>query len=274
LTKIQDLIYLPLDSLSVSNFNVRKRDLETDMDKLRNCIKEVGLIEPITVRKTNTGYEVIKGQRRLLAMKELSKEGYNFDTIPCILKTLTDQEAELESLIENIHRSKLHPKDLAQAINNLINRVGSKEKVAQMLGYTVDYINFWLRNLELPKETQEKFYELSKAKMKIAQPVVSSLQQTEKQVELAKELKDVSLREMVEILDRVRENPNENIQEIKQEVKEYFDETVLYEIRIKKKYFYPLSTLSKKWNKKIKKIIEEWLNETIEEHLKQEGFTF
>lgn len=112
---------IPVVQIKVSNENVRKdlnsEDDETNLDNLANDIKQNGLINPITVREIvdeKYKYEVFAGQRRLLACRLL-----NWETIHCVIKNVSDVEAEIISLSENVQRNKMSTKDKVSMIAKL-----------------------------------------------------------------------------------------------------------------------------------------------------------
>jgi ParB/RepB/Spo0J family partition protein len=96
----QEITYIPLDAIIVSPQNVRK-DLG-DLAGLTASADEIGIQEPIGVRKVGGKYEVYKGSRRVAAAR---KAGHT--TIPAIVQEVTDSEAALRSLIENLQRKDL-----------------------------------------------------------------------------------------------------------------------------------------------------------------------
>ncbi len=97
------------DRVSVSAQNTRKKlepgQEDSSLDDLARSIQEKGLLSPILVRTAEAGFELIAGQRRLLACRKLG-----WGTIPAIVRTdLDDADATAISLIENVHRADMHP---------------------------------------------------------------------------------------------------------------------------------------------------------------------
>jgi len=88
-----------------------------NMEELKRSIAEKGVIQPITVRRFDSGYQLIAGERRLRAARDL-----DFATIPAFILDVTEDEDMLElSIIENIHREDLNPIDIAKGYWRLIN---------------------------------------------------------------------------------------------------------------------------------------------------------
>lgn len=100
-----------LSELVPNKYNPRKLFLGSAMDELGKSIKENGLIEPLVVRQLKSGeFEVVAGMRRYYALKKL-----NIDEVECHVKNLSDDQAKLISLIENIQRQNLTPMEEARA---------------------------------------------------------------------------------------------------------------------------------------------------------------
>lgn len=122
------------------------------LDELKRSILNNGLIQPITVRrKTNDQYELISGERRLRACKEV---GYK--TIPAYIIQVDSKEAMVAlALIENIQREKLNAIEVAKAYKQLIEECNlSQEQVAEKVGKDRSTITNSIRLLKLPVEVQ------------------------------------------------------------------------------------------------------------------------
>ena len=103
-----------VDKLYISNINVRKTNVN-EITELASSIDINGLINPITVRKNSDDkYEIIAGQRRYLAMKELHKH-----TIPCNIINANDEKSEEISLIENLQKNNLSNCDKVKSFSKL-----------------------------------------------------------------------------------------------------------------------------------------------------------
>lgn len=147
---------------SIQNIDVRKikpnpfqpREFfnEAALDELKNSIAEKGIIQPITVRKVEDGYELIAGERRLRAVLALTLE-----SIPAyVLKVDSDAEMLELSLIENIQREDLNPIDVARAYNKLLVDCNlTQELVAKRVGKDRSTVANFLRLLKLPVPIQE-----------------------------------------------------------------------------------------------------------------------
>ena len=152
-----DIKELNLDEINISEFNTRK-DLgagteETSLDDLANSIREKGLLNPIMVRKSKDGkYDLIAGQRRFLASKKIG-----LNTIPAIIRSeLSDTDATIISLIENVQRADMNPLDKAKAYKTIFEEYNDYTKVAQETGVSVSTIKKYLTLLDLTSTLQDK----------------------------------------------------------------------------------------------------------------------
>jgi len=110
------LQHIPLDALKVSRLNVRKHGAK-DVASLASSIAALGLLQPLLVRETGNGYEVVAGQRRYLAARALRQDGHDAaDPVPCVLLAAGDDAAAIEaSLAENIERLPMDEMDQHEA---------------------------------------------------------------------------------------------------------------------------------------------------------------
>lgn len=150
---------IPSNLLTVSELNVRKT-VESNNDELEessitdlaNDIKENGLLNPITVRQKGTSYEVIAGQRRLLACKQIEMK-----SIPCNVMSVGDQKAEELSLVENVQRNQMTCSDKVRAYSRL-HEVYNKDvdKMVKAIHVTKTTLHKYIRIKDLPSEILEK----------------------------------------------------------------------------------------------------------------------
>ena len=118
--------------------------------KLTDSIKEKGILQPILVRKSGNAFEVIAGERRLRAARALSLE-----EVPVIVKNVTDREALVLALVENIQREELNPIEEAQGFKRLIEEFNfTQDSVAESVGKDRSTVTNLLRILRLPQEIQ------------------------------------------------------------------------------------------------------------------------
>ncbi len=129
----------------------RKEFAEDSIIKLADSIRQFGIIQPITVRKNGELYELVAGERRLRAAKEL-----NMTHVPCIITNISEEKSAEISIIENLIREDLNIFEQALAIEALIDTYGlTQEQVAEKLSNSQSFIANKLRLLRLSSEERE-----------------------------------------------------------------------------------------------------------------------
>lgn len=127
---------------------------EESMIELVASISEVGVLQPVVVRTTETPnkYELIMGERRWRASKRAG-----LDTIPAIIRDTADEDMLREALLENIHRSELNALEEAAAYQQLMNDFGwSQEILSKRIGRSRPHISNTLRLMNLPPAIQRQ----------------------------------------------------------------------------------------------------------------------
>ncbi len=143
---------LNLNEIVPNQFQPREKFGPEAMEELRNSIKEKGVIQPVLVRLKDDVYELIAGERRWRAAKELQ-----MGEIPAIIKREIDDVSSLEiSLIENIQREGLNPIEEAKAYKRFTERFSyTLDQVGQMVGKDKTTVSNSLRLLTLDQETRD-----------------------------------------------------------------------------------------------------------------------
>jgi ParB family chromosome partitioning protein len=176
-----EVVELPIESIQPSPFQPRTVFDETKLAELGNSIAANGLVQPIVVRQISSDplvYELIAGERRLRASKLVGKE-----TIEAVIKTMTDEEARENALIENIQRDDLTIIDLARSLASLVElHDGDRELVANKISKSVPFLAERLDLLTLPEVIQAM---LEKDLLNLAVAKVILDLEPEKQVEAA-----------------------------------------------------------------------------------------
>jgi len=145
------VVYLKTDVIENNRLQPRTHYDHVKLDELKASIKEKGILQPILVREKEGGFEVIAGERRLKAVREL-----NINEIPAIVKSVTDQEAIVIALVENIQREDLNPIEEAQSYKRLIEEFQyTQEVLAKSVGKDRSTISNLLRVLKLPEDIQK-----------------------------------------------------------------------------------------------------------------------
>ena len=122
------------------------------LQELAESIKQHGVLEPIIVKKSIHGYELVAGERRTKASKIAGKK-----TIPAIIKDFTEQEMMDIAILENIQREDLSAIELAEGFQKYIENTGlTQEEIAVRFGKSRSYITNLLGLLNLPKTVRDQ----------------------------------------------------------------------------------------------------------------------
>jgi ParB family transcriptional regulator, chromosome partitioning protein len=150
------LVEVPVHSVAPNRRQPRTVFEDESLEALARSIREVGVLQPIVVRKVDdSGYELVAGERRLRAARMAG-----LATLPAIVRTTDDTESLREALIENIHRQDLAPLEQASAFQELQDELGvTQEDLARRLGHSRPHIANTIRLLNLPSEVQSMLAE-------------------------------------------------------------------------------------------------------------------
>lgn len=142
---------LELQLISVNPNQPRTEFDEAALEALKDSIKQYGVLQPVLVRKTPKGYELIAGERRFRAAKLAGLQ-----TIPVIMREYSDAQMTEVALIENIQRENLNPIEEAQAYQHLLSDYGlTQEMLSNKVGRSRPHIANFLRLLKLSSKVQE-----------------------------------------------------------------------------------------------------------------------
>jgi ParB family chromosome partitioning protein len=144
---------IPVSSISEPKCPIRSDVSRKELSSLAQSIMDKGLLEPIVVRRTSKGYEVVAGSRRLKAFRYL-----NLEKIPCHIVKANDKEAYEISIIENVQHQTLNPIDEALAYKRYIEEFGygGVSALASKIGKSQEYVSLRLALLKLPSEILDK----------------------------------------------------------------------------------------------------------------------
>lgn len=144
--------YIPIDEIEKSTVQPRKTFDEAALRELADSIASCGILNPLTLRRKGTAYELVAGERRLRAAKMAG-----LYEVPCILLNADMETASLLALVENIQRENLDFLEEARAIQRLMQLFGlSQEETARKLGKSQPAIANKLRILKLPEDLLDK----------------------------------------------------------------------------------------------------------------------
>jgi ParB family chromosome partitioning protein len=124
---------------------------EESLENLAASVAEMGVLQPLLVRRTDSGYELIAGERRLRAAKRA-----NLATVPVVVRTPSDIGSLEEALVENLHRQDLNPMEEAAAYQRLIEEFDhTQDQIAQRVGRSRSAVANLLRLFQLTPAVQK-----------------------------------------------------------------------------------------------------------------------
>ena len=149
---VSNINEINIEDIQINPFQPRIDFENEKIYELAESIRELGVIQPITVRKLGYNkYQLISGERRLRASKEL-----NLKTIPTYIRIANDEQMLEMALVENIQRENLNPIEIAISFQRLIKECNlTQEECGNRLGKKRSTITNFLRLLKLPSEIQD-----------------------------------------------------------------------------------------------------------------------
>ncbi len=150
-TPKEEIKQVKLDELRSNPYQPRKVFDENALQELASSIKEHGVFQPIIVKRSIKGYEIVAGERRAKASKLAGRE-----TIPAIIRDFNDQEMMEIALLENLQREDLNPIEEAMAYQNLMASRGlNHEQLASRIGKSRSYVTNMVGLMNLPDSVKE-----------------------------------------------------------------------------------------------------------------------
>ena len=150
-TPKEEIVELKLDELRVNPYQPRKKFDDDALNELALSIKEHGVFQPIIVKKSIKGYEIIAGERRCRASRIAGKE-----TIPAIIRNFTDEQMMEIALLENLQRENLSAIEEAVAYKSMLEKLNlTQDELAKKVGKSRSHITNILGLLRLPNEVQQ-----------------------------------------------------------------------------------------------------------------------
>ena len=178
----EEIIEINLSDLRANPYQPRKVFNDEALNDLAESIKEHGVFQPIIVKKSIKGYEIIAGERRVRASKLAGLE-----KIPAIIRNLNDEQMMEIALLENLQRENLSAIEEAVAYKSMIEKLNlTQEELSKKVGKSRSHITNILGLLRLPKEVQE-MVATNKLSMGHAR-VLSKLEDNEKILEMARQI--------------------------------------------------------------------------------------
>ena len=183
----EEIKEISLDELRVNPYQPRQIFDEEALNELASSIKEHGVFQPIIVKKSVKGYEIIAGERRFRASKLAGKT-----TIPAIVRAFTDEQMMEIALLENLQRENLNVMEEAKAYKQMIDKLDlTQEELAKKVGKSRSHITNILGLLRLPEEVTT-LIEKKELSMGHAR-VLSKLEDKNEVIRIAQKVVDESL---------------------------------------------------------------------------------
>ena len=188
-------IEVNLSEVRSNPYQPRKFFDDDALEELAQSIKEYGVVEPVILKKSIKGYEIIAGERRVKASKLAG-----LDEIPAIIRDFSDDEMMEIALLENLQRENLNAIEEANAYKKLLETLElTQEQLSNRLGKSRSHITNMIGLLNLPEEVQKLLSskEISAGHARI----ISKLENEEQQISLAKKVVDegLSVRQLEDI---------------------------------------------------------------------------
>jgi ParB family chromosome partitioning protein len=194
------------------------------LNDLADSIKQIGVLEPLIVRPTDDGYEVVVGERRYRASQQA-----RLQKIPVIIRDYSDEQVIELNLVENIQREDLSAVEKGNCCRQLMEKFPDKYPtqgtIARKIGVSNESISAWVRLTKAPKELQKIIAPAEKAGVpreegkldySTAVAITRQIEEPERQVEVAKEIAKSPLhrekaKQVVTIAAKERERPVEEV---------------------------------------------------------------
>lgn len=194
---------ISLKELRPNPYQPRKTFQQEAIDELKDSILEHGILQPLVVRKSIKGYEIVVGERRFRAAKEAK-----LASVPAVVRELTEQQMMELAVLENLQREDLNPIEEGQAYQTLMEKLKfTQEEVAKRLGKSRPHVANHIRLLSLPAKIQEL---ISDGKISMGHGrALLGLRQKAKLPALVDKIIQESLN--VRQLEKIIQNLNENV---------------------------------------------------------------
>ncbi len=195
---------ISIEDIEISEFNTRKdlADGQSDstIEDLAKSIQKQGLISPITIFQKPDGlYSLVSGQRRLIACTNLG-----WSTIPSIIRdAMSSSDAIAVSLVENLHRADMNPRDKAVAFKALVDKMGSAKDVSRETGVGAQTIRKYLSLLALAPQLQERLAAGEVKGTTALSRLAQKFPDPSEQIEISNKISGFRQDEQIDIIKRV-----------------------------------------------------------------------
>jgi ParB family chromosome partitioning protein len=212
-TPKEEIVEIKLDELRSNPYQPRKVFDEEALNELAQSIKEHGVFQPIIVKKSIKGYEIIAGERRAKASRIAG-----FDSVPAIVREFDDGEMMEIALLENLQREDLNAIEEAAAYQKIMEAKNlTQDELAKVLGKSQSYVNNMVGLLRLPEEI--KNYVINEKLSMTHARILSKMSDKDVIIKLAHRIMDegLSVRDMEEI---AKGDSIAKVQKVERKIKE------------------------------------------------------
>ena len=195
------VLYIDINDIRPNSAQPRINFDEDKLNELAESIKTNGVIQPLIVRESSGGYELVAGERRWRASRRAGLR-----KVPCIVRNFDDRQNAIVAIIENMQREDLDPIEEAMGLRSMTEKYGfTQEQVSQSLGRSRTYITNSIRLLKLPQDIQDY---ISKGQMSAAHGrTIINISDKARQKEIADKIvrNDLSVRATEKLAEKVKD---------------------------------------------------------------------
>ena len=198
---VDRVLYIDINDIRPNSAQPRRDFDEVKLGELASSIKTNGVIQPLIVRESTNGYELVAGERRWRASRQAGLK-----QVPCIVRNFDDRQNAIVAIIENMQREDLNPIEEALGLKSMTEKYGfTQEQVSASLGRSRTYITNSIRLLKLPEEIQQY---VSSGQMSAAHGrTIINIPDRQKQIEIADKIirNDLSVRATERLAEKVKD---------------------------------------------------------------------
>lgn len=195
------ILYIDINDIKPNSAQPRLNFDEAKLNELAESIKTNGVIQPLIVRESAGGYELVAGERRWRASRKAG-----IKSVPCIIRDFDDRQNAIVAIIENMQREDLNPIEEAIGLKSMTEKYGfTQEQVSSSLGRSRTYIANSIRLLNLPEDIQQY---VSSGQMSAAHGrTIINISDKVKQKELADKIirNDLSVRATEKLAEKIKD---------------------------------------------------------------------
>lgn len=216
-----DIESVPMSEINgVSDLNIRKGDPVQNLENLKESIADIGIQQPLLIRKKEDGYWVVAGRRRYTAAEEL-----HLESVPARVKDISDDEAFKLSATENIQSESLTAPQKKRLVQHSIDRYGSIDRAANEMAKNKQTLRSWEPFLTLPAEVLEMAEEQPNFFEQDARAIGKNTGSAggafeELAIERAELISELSKKEKEQVEQFMREDPHAGREELERKLEE------------------------------------------------------